>query len=288
MITGLDVVKVSNRAKTIFDIERKSNLIADFNNLCDDFKKKKIQKDYTIMSLIEESICDWEFREGAGNIDLYLNNKQININSSKRSPYKKEEKIVFTLELYINLLKWAPSHLEKKKTFLDSLNFAQVPLENVLNPYIENIIFILEQINMTVRKKKLKNGSYQYFVNKRDADVDVTLENDPEIAEVLLSYLDIRNSRDLEFKKNALASIARYLEPKKNDYKSTEYYGLYKSLFFAFNKFGIRHNDDKQIQLTQDEQLEIYDRIFRMAVHLIQSSQVKEFNKIIDNYKTRL
>ena len=273
--------------KSIFDLERRSSLVEDFNNLCDDFKRKKIQKDYTIMSLIEESICDWEFREGAGNIDLYLDNKQININSSKRSPYTKDEKIIFTLELYINLLKWAPRHIEKKKTILDSLNFGQIPLENVLNPYIENIIFILEQINMTVRKRELSNGSYQYVVTKRDADVDATLESAPEIAEVLLSYLDIRYSRDLVFKKNALANIAGYLEPKKNDYKSTEYYGLCKSLFFAFNSFGIRHNDDKQIQLGEDEQMDIYDKIFRMAVHLIQASQVKEFNEIIDSYRTR-
>ncbi len=273
--------------KSIFDLERRSSLVEDFNNLCDDFKRKKIQKDYTIMSLIEESICDWEFREGAGNIDLYLNNKQININSSKRSPYTKDEKIIFTLELYINLLKWAPRHIEKKKTILDSLNFGQIPLENVLNPYIENIIFILEQINMTVREKELNDGSFQYIVTKRDAEIDATLESAPELSEVLLSYLDVRNSFDLEFKKNALINIAGYLEAKHNDFKKTEYQGLYKTLFFAFNNFNIRHNDDKQIQLSEDEQLEIYDKIFRMAIHLIQSSRVREFKKIIDNYKPK-
>ena len=33
--------------------------------------------------------------------------------------------------------------------------------------------------------------------------------------------------------------------------------------------------------------MDIYDKIFRMAVHLIQASQVKEFNEIIDSYRTR-
>ena len=273
--------------KSIFDIERRNNFIEDFNNLCDDFKRKKIRKDFTIMTLIEESICDWEFREGAGSISLYPDNKQINTNSSKRSRYTKEEKIIFTLELYINLLKWAPRHLEGRKTFLDCINLGQIPLENELRPYIENILFILEQRNMTVREVELNNGSLQYIVTKRDADIDATLEVAPELADVLLSYLDVRYSHDVNFKKTALGSIAGYLEQKRNDYKETEYKGLSDSLFFAFNKFGIRHNDKKQIKLSESEQIEIYDKVFRMAIHLIQASQVKEFKQIIDSYKSK-
>ena len=273
--------------KSIFDIERRNNFIEDFKNLCEDFKTKKIRNNFTIMTLIEESICDWEFREGAGSISLYLDNKQININSSKRSPYTKEEKVIFTLELYINLLKWAPRHLENRKTFLDSINFGQIPLESELRPYIENILFILEQRNMTVREVKLNNGSLQYIVTKRDADVDATLEVAPELSEVLLSYLDVRNSHDVNFKRTALGIIAGNLEQKRNYYKETEYKGLSESLFFVFNRFGIRHNDKKQIKLSESEQIEIYDKAFRMAIHLIQASQVKEFKQIIDSYKSK-
>ena len=34
--------------KSIFDLERRSSLVEDFNNLCDDFKRKKISVEMII------------------------------------------------------------------------------------------------------------------------------------------------------------------------------------------------------------------------------------------------
>ena len=42
--------------KSIFDLERRSSLVEDFNNLCDDFKRKKIQKIKIFLLIIEQEV----------------------------------------------------------------------------------------------------------------------------------------------------------------------------------------------------------------------------------------
>lgn len=49
----------------------------------------------------------------------------------------------------------------------------------------------------------------------------------------------------------------------------------------------IRHNNESQINLNNSELKEVYDKIFRIGIHLIRDLNVREIKKEIDQYKQK-
>ena len=156
-----------------------------------------------------------------------------------------------------------------------------------MNRIIEEREKYIPQELYRYRRIDNKNTTPKYIIGKRNANVDAAIEYVPDLAEVLLSYHDIRNQKDENVKKLILKAIADYLEPIRKRFTGTSYAILCDDLFIIFNKCSIRHNNKDQWKLNKKERMSIYDDTFKAAIHLFQMDQVKEYKDRISELKKR-
>lgn len=259
--------------KSIFDLERRSDLVTDYLGLMEDMKRTTIHsndmKDCSLYAFLNKSIQDWTYRQAASSIDMYLNSLNIH------KPGEEIVDTIYALELIFNLLKWAPEYDILHTNPFSGFNW-DCDVSSACKRFSENIEFILEQNNMAVREFS-KTPQIQYRIYKRSAEVDAALESAPNLAEILLSYLDIRNEKDEKSKKDALKNISYYLEPLRRGFKGTAYNSLCDNVFFVFNNCSIRHNNDKQIKMKKSDRMKMYDNTFKMCLILIQVQDIKKY-----------
>ena len=230
--------------------------------------------DHTLIRCLEEGIKDWPYRRASNSIRAYAHS--LNFTYPGRTDADK----IYCFELLANLINWVSSneinYLSRRK--LTGKGKSRLITE--CKRCYDNIEYYLEQLNMNIRTHNVVDNFPQYRIGKRDVDVDVVLEAVPELADILLSYLDIRNQNDIEAKRLILKQIADFLEPKKVSkiYDGTCYHTLCDDLFYIFNNFSIRHNNDDKIKLTQKDLMGLYDSTFKAAVHLFQKEFVDRFH----------
>ena len=271
--------------KTIFELERRTDLVSDFRFTVTDLEKTNvITKSLGKMSLkqlINDCIKTWPYRQGASSIPSYASAKGFDIYD-----IDDETDILYNYELFLNLLHWAPAY-DRNRADMLSFNDSSTIAEECAR-CIENIEYKLEMVNMRVRE--ITTGETpQYVISKRDANVDAVIEAVPELADVLLSYLDVRNRNDEGAKKAVLKAIADHLEDrhKSKYYKGTMYASLEDNIFTVFNKAGIRHSDKRQWNLLKSARMKLYDQTFKAAIHLLQMEDVMDFNDIVSNLKKK-
>ena len=285
-----------NMDNSIFDLEVRIPFSKDLLYLLIDLKSSRISTVSTftdnILKLLDDVITKWPYRKGAINIEHFaekLGFKQDDLFSllfrDKAVPKSfsiDEQKALYLLEVIINLLHYIPYYLIDVG-ILDSYDHHTISQLNIeLEHYYENIDSLLEGINLKVVEKHQDSLPTQYRLVKRDADVDSVVNVVPELADLLLSYIDIRNIHNLNNKKSILLGIADYLEPQRSKFKGTNYQSLCNAVFFSFNKLHIRHNDKGQIDLPSEELEEAYDKTFYMALHLIRSTIINDFQQDIE------
>lgn len=274
---------MSSSRKTIFDLERRSDLVSDFRFTVVDLEMTNVTTkslgSMSLKQLLNECIRTWPYRQGANSISSYASAKGFDIFETED-----EEYILYNYELFLNLLHWAPTY-DRNKTDTFSFDDSSTIDEECLR-CIENIEYKLEMVNMRVRSIDI-GKTLQYIISKRDANVDAAIEAVPELSETLLSYLDIRNRNDEDAKKTVLKAIADYLEDrhKSKFYRGTTYASLEDNLFTVFNRAGIRHGDKKQWSLRKPARMKLYDQTFKAAVHLLQMEDMKEFNDTVSALK---
>ena len=276
---------MSSSRKTIFELERRTDLVSDFRFTVTDLEKTNvITKSLGKMSLkqlINDCIKTWPYRQGASSIPSYASAKGFDIYD-----IDDETDILYNYELFLNLLHWAPAY-DRNRADMLSFNDSSTIAEECAR-CIENIEYKLEMVNMRVRE--ITTGETpQYVISKRDANVDAVIEAVPELAEALLSYLDLRNRKDEGVKKAVLKAIADHLEDrhKSKYYKGTMYASLEDNIFTVFNKAGIRHSDKRQWNLLKSARMKLYDQTFKAAIHLLQMEDVMDFNDIVSNLKKK-
>lgn len=276
---------MSSSRKTIFDLERRNDLVSDFKFTVIDLEKtivttKSLGK-LSLKQLLNDCIRTWPYRQGANSIPSYASAKGFEI-----FDIDDETDILYNYELFLNLLYWAPTY-DNNRAGLFSFNDSSTILEEC-NRCIDNIEYKLEMVNMRVRKITTQ-GTPQYVISKRAAQVDAVIEAVPELSEALLSYLDVRNKNDEDAKKAILKAIADHLEQKHKDkyYKGTDYNRLCENMFAVFNKASIRHNNSQQWKLKKAERLKLYDQTFKAAIHLLQKEDIDSFNSTVNNLKQR-
>ena len=264
--------------KSIFDIERRINLQEEHIKLVEHMNVSTVLSDFGFKTsfyyYINESVKTWKHRGSAFNIKQYVD--AITYCDAESLEDYTDEETICCLELYLNLIIFAVKGLNTSGwTTNDRITF-----NSIAKRIIENIDYVLEHVNMRYYEQEDR-----VIICKRDCDVDSVLEINPEISDVLLEYLDFRNSEDISFKKEALIQIANYIEPKRAKFSQLNN-KLCDTLFYAFNSFGIRHNNEKQIVFeSKEKQMKTYDKIFKMALHLLRSDEVKEYTKEIELYK---
>lgn len=276
---------MSTSRKSIFELECRSDLVSDFTITVTDLDTTKVTTkalgSIYLKQLLNECIKTWPYRQGASSISSYASAKRFNVFNTD-----KEADILYSYELFLNLLHWAPTYDSNRADILSFSDSSTVHEE--CTRCIENIEYKLEMINMRVRK--IATGKTpQYVISKRDAQVDSVIEAVPELSEVLLSYLDVRNRNDEEAKKAILKAIADHLEQKRKDkcYQGTEYSRLCENLFTVFNNASIRHKNSQQWKLKKPERMRLYDQTFKAAIHLMQMEDVKGFNDTVSELKTK-
>lgn len=267
---------------SIFTIERRISFSKEFEKISFDltntFVKPSSGLQMSLYHYLDYCLKYWPFRCGSLSISSYINSIKFSNNSENSDKYK-----LLYCELYINLLHYAPE--KERQDFKCDLvldTFGQTQIAKESERIIQNIEYMLEQsCNMYVRVNK--SGNYpKYIISKRDADVDATLESAPNINEFLLGYLDVRNEDDLDYKKNVLIAIHNFLEPQRYYYKNI-YSGIISEAFFAaMNKLNIRHNNEKQIVLPENNQRSIYDKLFKMGLFVIRSKELLEYKQELE------
>lgn len=277
--------KVNSR-KTIFDLERRIDLREEYEAIMEDMKQTMVEskelKDITIDSLLNSSIKTWRYRSAATDIRSFAKNHGFCYYDASS-----DEDILYSFELMINLLHWAPMHEVKRVSTFDFSIGGRTTIPGECTRCIENLECILEQANWCVHEST-KDPYPKYTLRKRSADVDATIEAVPELAEALLAYLDLRNQKDEEAKKSILHAIADYLEPKRKDYKGTAYHSLCEDLFTVFNKCNIRHNNSSQVKLRKPQRMKLYDQAFKASPHLLQKEEVSDFQASVSKVKEML
>ena len=280
---------------SIFELERRIPFTQDFIYFLVDLKSSKLHSvsylSYkSIIPLLDDVITEWPWRKGSINIEHFAQKfgfyqEAIFEPIFHDHPIPDEAEYddqlsLYLLELIINLLFWIPNYLEQIGVIAPGDNITKGRVLAELKYFFDNIKDLLDGMNLQL-KTITEDEANRYILVKRDADVDSVLEIVPELADSLLSYNDFRNRKNLKAKKAILIELAGYLEPIRKTFVDTPYYELADTCFFAFNNLNIRHNNAKQIPLSDGEQLEIYDKVFLMTLQLIRVSKVKDYKSDI-------
>ena len=67
------------------------------------------------------------------------------------------------------------------------------------------------------------------------------------------------------------------MEPNRNDYKKLSCSAISEEFFASVNTFGIRHNTKSQVKVHYTKQIGIYDKLFKMALYVLQTEGVVQF-----------
>lgn len=237
---------------------------------------------YSLIAIFDYAILHWNYRITAASFSQYLSDiGAIDYFLNKDA----ENKAMLTLATIVNLISWSDKFIEILFADLpDSIiHTTQVLYRKSIKVINENIDTALEQINYKISDY----GEDRKIFTKRDADVDSVLGIDIKLDQYLLGYLDIQNQNNIQFKKHALKAIADYLEPHTQKFNGTTMKSLYDTFAFSVNNMDIRHNNESQINLNNSERKEVYDKIFRIGIHLIRDLNVREIKKEIDQYKQK-
>ena len=262
--------------ESIFTVERRKDLRDAYDTFWGDLNsiiKTSSYDTYPLIKYLNWCIRYWPYRCGAVSIDNYLEDIEVDY------PWPKDDKDrLYSLELIINLLHFAPiqdQHELKLKGGKNIPSGTTVRLES--ERLIKNAEYILEQCcNMKVRTE-FHDECSKYFITKRSAQVDAAIIAVPELKDVLLSYFDLRNQGNTEQKKAILIAVHNYMEPHKKEYKSLACSAISEEFFASINKLGIRHNAESQIQLDPEKANDVFDKLFLMAVYVLQTSQVNKY-----------
>ena len=269
---------------SIFKIERRKDFPTEFTKFFEDLQTEIITSagnNYKMFGFLDRCIRFWPHRCGAVSIDDYLKSIEVDITNPK-----KDQDLLLTFELLINLLNWAPQQDSNDlKDLQFDLSFKKNDVQNETERMLANAEYILEQCcNMAIRVEA--NEIFpKYYITKRNAKVDAAVIAVPKLSDTLLAYFDIRNDDDLDFKRSVLIEVYKYMEPRRNEYKKLSCSAISEEFFADMNSFGIRHNTKSQVNLRGKRKKVIYDKLFLMAVYVLQSEDVNKYKDEMKNLR---
>ena len=196
------------------------------------------------------------------------------------------DKYFLYAEMYVDLI-----------SILDNLDNQEIESQkNIIKTQIERVISSLGYKFIVIDDRQIIVEN-NVFAN--EAAQAVTEFADIKEALSILEYNHFSNKGNIERKKELLKKIADLLEPwRKPLNKSSELKDLLKSnndkiqalekLFYMYNKFNIRHNNEDQMLtgLSNQEIESWYDKIYTMSLFVILGKDVAQiladFNKFVD------
>lgn len=196
------------------------------------------------------------------------------------------DKYFLYAEMYVDLI-----------SMLDNLDNQEIESQkNIIKTQIERVISSLGYKFIVIDDRQIIVEN-NVFAN--EAAQAVTAFADIKEALSILEYNHFSNKGNIERKKEILKKIADLLEPwRKPLNKSSELKDLLKAnndkiqalekLFYMYNKFNIRHNNEDQMLtgLSNQEIESWYDKIYTMSLFVILGKDVAkilaDFNKFVN------
>ncbi|CBK75289.1 hypothetical protein CIY_27140 [Butyrivibrio fibrisolvens 16/4] len=259
---------------SIFSLERQNDLRIEFNKIRNDLstKVRVDSKQYTIEAYLDVCVKFWPYRCGAISVKDYLNDIGVDTNE-----ITEKSDILLYLELIINLLYWAPIHeASGGSAFSHKMFFGETDIEKESERIIKNIEYVLDECcNMVVQEECAETN--KYYIRMKNAQAEVVAATIPELEELVLSYLDMRKEDDVEYKKSILYALYSYMEPRRDEYKKLACSAISEEFFASMNKLGIRHNTKTQVKLNEDEQIEVYDKLYFLALYVLETVKVNGY-----------
>ena len=263
--------------KSIFDIEIRINILDEFKKIvditCTPDTVKYERKTYSYIEFIDKFVFnEWKYRGTCLESWEYFNSIGIDEQCFKLGIID-EINFLYYLEFLLNM-----NLLIHNQYPLYSVEILSKKLSSIFN---HNIDIILEKMNY----KAIKDGD-KIIIVKRDADVDSIVELVPEnIGMLLLEYNDIRNN-DIESKESILKKIDKYIEKDKNKYKQN-CSRVYEASQTIVNNFDVNHLN-KKVNVNKDELKNLYDKCFRLYIHLIRNAEVQKITSDMEALKQEL
>lgn len=272
--TFFDLLK-NSKVDVNFDLQKLNNLF--IQECC--FHRRK---SYSLHDLVAENFVKYyKRREHFLSLHELLNAIYLEcFNISKFDKY------FLYAEMYVDLI-----------SILDNLDNQEIESQkNIIKTQIERVISSLGYKFIVIDDRQIIVEN-NVFAN--EAAQAVTEFADIKEALSILEYNHFSNKGNIERKKEILKKIADLLEPwRKPLNKSSELKDLLKSnndkiqalekLFYMYNKFNIRHNNEDQMLtgLSNQEIESWYDKIYTMSLFVILGKDVAQiladFNKFVD------
>ena len=189
-------------------------------------------------------------------------------------PMTEEERLFCFSEMYLDLLSTLP--YKKSITLIRQVHCIEEQIERTVNLLGHKVIYI-DNKRIIIEDNVFANESAQV----------VTEFADEKEALSILEYNHFSNKGNIERKKEILKKIADLLEPwRKPLNKSNELKALLKvnhdkiqaleKLFYMYNKFNIRHNNEEQMltELSGQEIESWYDKVYTLSLFIILGKDV--------------
>lgn len=273
--------------RTFFDLLKNSKVDVNFelqklNNLFIQDCCFHRRKSYSLHDLVAENFAKYyKRREHFLSLQELLN--AIYLECFDISEF---DKYFLYAEMYVDLI-----------SMLDNLDNQEIESQkNIIKTQIERVISFLGYKFIVIDDRQIIVEN-NVFAN--EAAQAVTAFADIKEALSILEYNHFSNKGNIERKKEILKKIADLLEPwRKPLNKSSELKDLLKAnndkiqalekLFYMYNKFNIRHNNEDQMLtgLSNQEIESWYDKIYTMSLFVILGKDVAkilaDFNKFVN------
>lgn len=261
--------------RTFFDLLKNSEVDVNFelqklNNLFIQDCCFHRRKSYSLHDLVAENFAKYYKRR-----EHFLSLQEL-LSAIYRECFNisKFDKYFLYAEMYVDLI-----------SMLDNLDNQDIESQkNIIKTQIERVISSLGYKFIVVDDRQIIVEN-NVFAN--EAAQTVTEFADVKEALSILEYNHFSNKGNIERKKEILKKIADLLEPwRKPLNKSNELKALLKvnhdkiqaleKLFYMYNKFNIRHNNENQ-KLTRLSNREIeswYDKVYTLSLFIILGKDV--------------
>ncbi len=263
--------------KSIFDLEKRTDLKKECLKI-ERYLDKPMFLDLnyyhnkSFWKMVDSFIEYWPYRYTATTIKDFFDLYELPWNVKDMN----DEQCLYYLQLIFDIIMWIDRQNCHYNTIKSELFELKRQNNNCFITIIRNITLTIELLNY----KAIEIDNHYTFI-KRDADVDSILhilESEDDLRLMLLEYNDFRIENDIKEKRIILKQIGDYLEPKRkyfNTYNKT----LTECVFNLLNKLRIRHSNDKQKELSNEEYILWYDKLFKMMIHLIRTTSIVDIQK---------
>lgn len=273
--------------KSIFDLEKRTDLkkeclrIEKYLSTLQFTTSANYCSNCSFWELFDSYIEFWPYRYTAINVKDFFDLVGLPLQVEKMN----NTQCLYYIQLILDFIMWLsnsrnPSNYSLVLSTLFNTN------KDKFNIIIQNITIIMNFSNYSIEKI---NNHYTFI--KRDADTDSILsiiENEDDLRLALLEYNDFRIENDVEEKKKLIFKIYQFIELHKKEYQEKNN-NLYKSISYIVNNYKIRHSNNHQTSLNVSDTIEVYDICFKMMIHLIRDSYIKDsFKKIKEKHESNI